>query len=71
MSTPQEWAIGYARQAQADYKTYDWLQKSEDAVPECHRLLFLQMCCEKLTKAHLCSAETSPADLQSSHAYTA
>jgi hypothetical protein len=70
MSTASEWAKGYARQARADFETLEKL-RSIDAVPECHRLLFLQMACEKLTKAHLCQAGSNPADLQSSHAYIA
>jgi hypothetical protein len=40
-------------------------------VPQCHRLLFLQMACEKLVKAHLCGAGSDPAALQASHAYVA
>lgn len=70
MSTPAEWARGFARQADADFKSWDLLQ-GNDAVPQCHKLLFLQMACEKLTKAHLCAAGSDPNDLQASHAYTA
>lgn len=69
MSTPAEWAEGYARQARADYETWEKLQASK--VHECHKLLFLQMACEKLTKAHLCRSGSDPRDLQSSHAYIA
>jgi len=70
MSTPEEWGKGYARQAEADWDTWDKLQR-DDAVPQCHKLLFLQMACEKLTKAHLCTTGSDPRDLQASHAYTA
>lgn len=70
MSTPAEWMKAYGRQAAADFDTWSALQHNDD-VPECHKLLFLQMACEKLTKAHLCSAGTDPKNLQASHAYTA
>jgi len=70
MSTADEWANGYARQAWADFETWERL-RDIDAVPECHKLLFLQMACEKLTKAHLCKAGSDPTKLQSSHAYIA
>lgn len=70
MSTADAWANGYARQAQADFETWEKL-RAIDSVPECHKLLFLQMACEKLTKAHLCKAGSDPATLQSSHAYVA
>lgn len=70
MSTADDWAKGYARQAGADFETWSLLQKNE-SVPECHKLLFLQMACEKLTKAHLCRTGSDPGDLQKSHSYTA
>lgn len=69
MSTSQDWARAYARQANADFNTWGLLQNDE-RVPECHKLLFLQMACEKLTKAHLCRAGSDPEHLQTSHAYT-
>lgn len=70
MSIADRWAIAYARQAQADFATYENFRPDEK-IPECHKLLFLQMSCEKLVKAHLCTAGTSPGDLQGSHAYIA
>jgi hypothetical protein len=70
MSTADDWAKAYARQAGADLGTYDLLADNE-LVPECHRLMFLQMACEKLTKAHLCAEGKDPKQLQSSHAYAA
>ena len=70
MSTTNEWARAYARQAGADFQSWDSLQH-DDSVPECHKLMFLQMACEKLTKAHLCTSGSDPNDLQTSHAYTA
>jgi hypothetical protein len=69
MATPAEWAQAYARQADADFKTFQALQPLP--VPRCHKLLFLQMACEKLVKAHLCAAGTDPGTLQQSHAYIA
>ena len=70
MSTPDDWARAYARQADADVYTHDQLALDK-SVPECHKLMFLQMACEKLPKAHLCAAGSAPKKLQSSHAYTA
>ena len=70
MSTAHEWARGYARQAAADFDTWSILQ-GQRTVPTCHKLLFLQMACEKLTKAHLCKAGSDPGQLQTSHAYIA
>jgi hypothetical protein len=70
MNAANNWAKGYARQAGADFETWSLLQGNE-AVPTCHKLLFLQMACEKLTKAHLCQAGSDPQRLQTSHAYVA
>ena len=70
MNAANNWAKGYARQAGADFETWSLLQGNE-AVPTCHKLLFLQMACEKLTKAHLCQAGSDPQQLQTSHAYVA
>ncbi len=67
MADRTAWAVGYARQARADFETYDQLR--DLAVPECHKLQFLQMACEKLVKSHLCANEGNLADLQKSHAY--
>jgi len=70
MSREMDWAVAYARQARADLETWEHLQAARD-VPECHNLLFLQMACEKLTKAHLCHVGIDPNSLQRSHAYIA
>jgi hypothetical protein len=67
MATNAEWTAGYARQASADLATFDRLQPMR--VPECHKLQFLQMACEKLVKAHLCANRHDPATLQRSHAF--
>jgi len=69
MATSAEWAIGYARQADADFKAFGAVQ--DLPIPECHRLLFLQMACEKLVKAHLCGQGKDPVHVQTSHAYIA
>jgi hypothetical protein len=69
MSTANDWAKAYARQAEADLRTWARLYGDTDT-PACHQLMFLQMACEKLTKAHLCTTGTDPKDLQSSHAFT-
>jgi len=71
MSTPAGWAHFYARQARADFDTYSWMSgPAHYERPECHRLLFLQMACEKLTKASLCQNRIDVKELHSSHAYT-
>jgi len=70
MTLPTQWVTAFARQAHADLET--WARLKGDAhVPECHRLLFLQMACEKLTKAHLCKSGADPKGIQTSHAYIA
>ena len=39
MATPEEWAHGYARQADLDFEVFQAIQGPH--VKECHRLLFL------------------------------
>lgn len=58
MATSDEWASAYARQADADFTTFETLQSLP--LPQCHKLQFLQMACEKLVKAHLCGIGTDP-----------
>ena len=70
MATPAEWARGYARQADADFQSWQAIESNE-AVQPCHRMLFLQMACEKLCKARLIDAGTPPEALQTSHGYIA
>jgi hypothetical protein len=70
MSTRHEWSQAYARQAQADLDGWKRLDADPSAAA-CHRLLFLQMACEKLTKAHLCVQGSDARDLAHSHAYIA
>jgi hypothetical protein len=69
MATEAEWVAGFARQADADFKTFEEIQPLP--FPECHKLQFLQMACEKLVKAHLIGHGTDPSALQTSHAYVA
>jgi len=69
MATSAGWAKDFARQADADFQTFEKMQTLD--VPECHKLQFLQMACEKLVKAHLCGRGTDPATLQTSHGYVA
>jgi hypothetical protein len=59
---------GVRPQADADFEQFQHLQSRPDA-PECHRLQFLQMACEKLAKAHLCGGGADPAVVRTSHAY--
>ncbi len=70
MATPAQWARGYARQAHADFGTWQATEGNED-VHACHRMLFLQMACEKLCKARLIDDGTPPEALQTSHGYVA
>lgn len=70
MSTFGDWSRAYARQAQADLECWQRFD-ADSAVQTCHRLLLLQMACEKLTKAHLCTRGSDPRDLARSHAYIA
>ena len=70
MATNEDWTRGYAKQAAADFATYNALQ-GNSAIPQCHKLQFLQMACEKLVKAHLIKGGTAPGNLQSGHAYVA
>jgi len=72
MSEPADWARAYARQADADFKAWELYEKHPETVAaECHKLLFLQMACDKLCKAHLTRAGTPLEALQASHGYVA
>lgn len=71
MSNPDDWAKAFARQADADLTAWELYQRYPQAVAaECHKLLFLQMACEKLCKAHLVrSGVYRPEDVQRSHGF--
>lgn len=70
MGDASDWSRAYARQAEADLATWERLLRDR-TVPECHRMIFLQMACEKLAKAHLCRIGGKIERLQSSHIGTA
>ena len=70
MATHAQWAQGYARQAYADFGAWQAIESYEDVHP-CHRMLFLQMACEKLCKARLILGGIPPKALQTSHGYVA
>jgi hypothetical protein len=66
MSQPVDWALAYAQQAKADFRAWElYEQHPEAVVAECHQLLFLQMACEKLCKAHLIQGGTPTEALRS------
>lgn len=72
MSEPADWAAAYARQADADLRAWERYESHPEAVvEECHKLLFLQMACEKLCKAYLIRSGSSPEILKTSHGYVA
>ncbi len=72
MSEPARWAFAYARQADVDLRAWELCEECPEAVAaSCHKLLFLQMACEKLCKARLIHGGTAPELLQSSHGYIA
>ncbi len=70
MSTPLIWQHAYARQAKADWAAYEVLLAAPH-LPQCQSLHFLQMTCEKLCKAYLCSHKVEPRFLQTSHGFIA
>ena len=70
MAMPGDWKRAYARQARADYRSWQALE-ADPAVPACHAMLFLQMACEKACKAWLIANATPPEALQAGHGYVA
>jgi len=77
MPTSQEWGRAFAKQARADFDTWNALQlyvklpPEARPLPRCQKLHFLQMACEKLAKAHLLKGGSRVSDLKQSHAYIA
>lgn len=66
-------AYAFARQALADFRTYRDLEREgtgRSEVPVCHRLLFLQMACEKLSRARLYKQASEVQQVYESHTYT-
>ena len=71
MASDGDWAKGYARQSLADFDTWQALERIRET-PVCHRMLFLQMTCEKICKAMLIHYDNLPVStLQNSHGYIA
>jgi len=72
MAGNREWMKAFARQAQVDLLAREALiaQGQAFGLPPCQELHFLQMACEKLSKAHLYSTSNPPDDVQSSHRHT-
>jgi hypothetical protein len=70
MSSTDEWSRAFARQAAVDFDAWNVLG-ANDELAACQKLHFLQMACEKISKAHLCAAGNDPTALQASHGYTA
>jgi hypothetical protein len=66
----KEWVVAFARQADADFKAWQGYQQYPEVV-ECHKLLFLQMACEKLCKGYLVKNGAHVAAIEKSHAYIA
>jgi hypothetical protein len=72
MADIADWATAFARQADADFRGWELAQKSPESIAaECHKLLLLQMACEKLCKAHLLRTGTPLDSIRTSHAYIA
>lgn len=77
MATPtkEEWSRAFARQAKADFEAWNALHfkppEGASPLPQCQKLHFLQMACEKLSKAHLFLGGSKLEDLESSHTYAA
>lgn len=72
--SPNARAHAFARQALADFRTYQHLENAAGApspIPVCHRLLFLQMTCEKLSRARLYRETSEAEQVKDSHTYTA
>jgi hypothetical protein len=67
-------AYAFARQALADFRTYQYLECQvtgrPEVVPVCHRLLFLQMACEKLSRARLYRQASEVEQVHKVHTYT-
>ncbi|MBN1612677.1 MAG: hypothetical protein JW940_38995 [Polyangiaceae bacterium] len=67
-------AFAFARQAMADFRTYQFLERTAigeaEPIPVCHRLLFLQMACEKLSRARLYRQASDLGQVKELHTYT-
>jgi hypothetical protein len=70
VSSAKEMARAFARQASADYDTYEVLAARAD-LARCQSLHYLQMTSEKLVKAYLFRTQAALQWVQTSHAYIA
>jgi hypothetical protein len=67
-----DWLYAFARQADADLRAFEFFQENPKLlIAECHALLFLQMACEKLCKAHRLGSGEAPDLLFATHAAVA
>jgi len=66
MSSEDQWRRAFAEQAEADFEAWEKLQVRGD-ISRCHQLLFLQMACEKLAKAHLYGTGSDSPSIDTSH----
>ncbi len=67
--TSYAWSRAYAIQAQADLAARDAMLGP--TVAPCQHLHFLQMACEKISKAHRCLGGAGPETLMHSHGFAA
>jgi hypothetical protein len=66
MTDSEEWAVAFAVQARSDLDAYSVLTRQEE-LPQCHRLHYLQMACEKASKAYELRYGTSSERTLTSH----
>lgn len=66
MTDTEEWSRAFAQQARADLDAYNALSRLAD-LPPCQRLHFLQMACEKVSKAYELRAGTLSERTLTSH----
>lgn len=66
MSDWQNWQTAFLKQARSDWDAYQ--RTRQPAWPPCHRLLFLQMATEKLSKALLIAGHSKLETMVQSHA---
>ncbi len=52
MSRRDYYAVAFHTQAQSDWDAYELLARTQPSPPFCHSLHYLQMACEKLSKAY-------------------
>jgi hypothetical protein len=68
MSVEDDLADCFAEQANVDFRAWELYETHPQALAaQCHKLLFLQMACEKLCKAHKLRAGDNPDSLIGTH----